>query len=68
MNARPGSAATGNKSDPNDRHVTAYVRNDLYRNATDALYEESRGLDSKRRKFSELVDELLEQWWRNRTE
>lgn len=64
---RTGRPATGKKSDPNYRQVTAYVRKDLYRNVTDALYDESRGLDTKRKEFSELVDELLERWWQDRT-
>lgn len=63
---RTGRPATGKKSDPNYRQVTAYVRKDLYRNVTDTLYDESRGRDTKRKEFSELVDELLEQWWRER--
>lgn len=61
-NRRAGRPATGKKSDPNYRQVTAYVRKDLYREVTDALYDESRGQDMKRKEFSELVDELLEQW------
>jgi len=65
-NRRTGRPATGKKSDPNYRQVTAYVRKDLYRNVTDTLYDESRGRDTKRKEFSELVDELLEQWWRER--
>lgn len=65
---RTGRPATGKKSDPNYRQVTAYVRKDLYKNVSDALYDESRGRpDAKRKEFSELVDELLEQWWQNRT-
>lgn len=66
-NRRTGRPATGKKSDPNYRQVTAYVRKELYRNVTDTLYDESRGRDdTKRKEFSELVDELLEQWWRER--
>ena len=63
---RTGRPATGKKSNPNYRQVTAYVRKDLYRDVTDALYDESRGRDTKRREFSELVDELLEHWWQIR--
>ncbi len=66
-NRRTGRPATGKKSDPNYRQVTAYVRKDLYRDVTDTLYDESRGLDTKRKEFSELVDELLEQWWQVRS-
>lgn len=66
-NRRTGRPATGKKSDPNYRQVTAYVRKELYRNVTDTLYDESRGRDdTKRKEFSELVDELLERWWRER--
>jgi len=46
--------------------VTAYVRKDLYRTVTDALYDDARGRDTKRQEFSELVDELLERWCRER--
>lgn len=66
-NRRTGRPATGKKSDPNYRQVTAYVRKDLYRDVTDALYDESRGRDTKRKEFSELVDELLESWWKERS-
>jgi len=66
-NRRIGRPATGKKSDPNYRQVTAYVRKDLYRDVTDALYDEVRGQDAKRKEFSELVDELLEQWWQVRS-
>ncbi len=64
---RRAGRPAGKKSDPGYRQVTAYVRKDLYRDVTDALYDESRGRDTKRKEFSELVDELLEQWWRERT-
>jgi len=60
---RTGRPANGKKSDPNYRQVTAYVRKDLYRNVTDALYDEARGRETKRKEFSELVDELLDLWW-----
>jgi len=66
-NRRSGRPATGKKSDPNYRQVTAYVRKDLYRDVTDALYDDSRGQDTKRKEFSELVDELLERWRQART-
>ena len=59
---------TGKKSDPRYKQVTAYVRKDLHRHVTDALYDEARGReDAKRKEFSELVDELLEQWLKNRS-
>lgn len=63
---RTGRPASGKKSDPNYRQVTAYVRKDLYRDVTDALYDEVRGRDAKRKEFSELVDELLARWWQER--
>lgn len=54
---------TGKKSDPNYRQVTAYVRRDLYKKVSDALYDQSRGYpNAKRKEFSELVDELLDAW------
>lgn len=59
-----GRATNGKKSDPRYKQVTAYVRKDLHRNVTDALYDEARGRDIKRKEFSELVDELLERWWK----
>lgn len=59
---------TGKKSDPRYKQVTAYVRKDLHRHVTDALYDEVRGReDAKRKEFSELVDELLEQWLKTRS-
>lgn len=62
-----GRTTTGKKSDPRYKQVTAYVRKDLHRNVTDALYDEARGRDdAKRKEFSELVDELLEQWWQGK--
>lgn len=62
-----GRPANGKKSDPRYKQVTAYVRKDLHRHVTDALYDETRGReDAKRKEFSELVDELLAQWLKNR--
>ncbi len=65
-NRRPGRPAIGKKSNPNYRQVTAYVRKDLYRDVTDMLYDEGRGRDTKRKEFSELVNELLERWRQER--
>ncbi len=59
---RTGRPAIGKKSDPNYRQVTAYVRRTLYREVSEALYDDSRGRDTKPKEFSELVDELLEEW------
>lgn len=65
---RQTSRTTGKKSNPNYRQVTAYVRRDLYKEVSDALYDESRGNpNAKRKEFSELVDELLETWLKSRT-
>ncbi len=61
-----GRRASGKKSDPRYTQVTAYVRKDLYRTVTNALYDDARGRDTKRQEFSELVDELLERWCRER--
>jgi len=61
-----GRRASGKKSDPRYKQVTAYVRKDLYRTVTDALYDDARGRDTKRQEFSELVDELLERWCQER--
>ncbi len=63
---RTGRPAIGKKSNPNYRQVTAYIRKDLYRDVTDMLYDEGRGRDTKRKEFSELVDELLERWRQER--
>ena len=39
------------------------MRKDLHKNVSDALYDESRGrVDAKRKEFSELLNELLEDW------
>jgi hypothetical protein len=64
---RTGRPANGKKSDPNYRQVTAYVRRDLYREVTFALHEDARRRDTRRVEFSELVDSLLERWWRERS-
>ena len=63
---RTGRPAIGKKSNPNYRQVTAYIRKDLYRDVTDILYDEGRGRDTKRKEFSELIDELLERWRQER--
>lgn len=63
---RIGRPAIGKKSNPNYRQVTAYIRKDLYREVTEMLYDEGRGRDTKRKEFSELVDELLERWRQER--
>ncbi len=59
---RTGRPVIGKKSNPNYRQVTAYVRRTLYREVSEALYDDSRGRDTKPKEFSELVDELLEEW------
>ncbi len=58
-----GRAANGKKKDPRYRQVTAYVRKEIHGKVIDALNDEVRGRDAKRKEFSELVDELLERWW-----
>ena len=67
----PESAArtkTGKKSDPDYKQVTAYVRKDLHEKVADALYDEFRGReDRKRKEFSQLVDQLLERWLLDRS-
>lgn len=60
---RTTSRTMGKNRDPNYRQVTAYIRKDIDKNVRDALYDESRGqADAKPKEFSELVDELLEEW------
>ncbi len=62
-----GRPANGKKSDPRYKQVTAYVRKDLHRNVTGALFDDARCRDdAKRQEFSELVDALLERWWQER--
>jgi hypothetical protein len=50
----------GKRSDPNYRQVTAWVRRDTYDRVTIRLIKEER------KEFSELVQELMEQWLRTR--
>ncbi|KJH70262.1 hypothetical protein [Aliterella atlantica] len=52
----------GKRSHPDYEQVTAYIRKDTHRAAKIALLSESEG-----REFSELVQELLEQWLKART-
>jgi hypothetical protein len=47
----------GKRSDPDYEQVSAYIRKDTYKNVKIALLQ---GEDSKN--FSDLVEELLEQW------
>jgi hypothetical protein len=50
----------GKRSDPNYRQVSAWVRRDTYDRVTIRLIKEDR------KEFSELVQELMEQWLRTR--
>lgn len=43
-----------------------YARRAPCRDVRAALSDDSCGRETKRKEFSELVDELLEQWWRER--
>jgi hypothetical protein len=52
---------SGKRSDPSFEQVTAYIRRDTYRAAKIALLQEGR-----RRQFSELVEQLVGDWVRNR--
>ncbi len=52
----------GKRSDPDYEQVTAYIRKDTHRDVKIALLSEGDG-----REFSELIQELLEQWLKSRT-
>lgn len=52
----------GKRSHPDYEQVTAYIRKDTYRAAKIALLSEE-----EEREFSELVQELLEEWLKLRT-
>ncbi len=52
----------GKRSDPDYEQVTAYIRKDTHRDVKIALLSEGNG-----REFSELIQEMLEQWLRSRT-
>lgn len=52
----------GKRSHPDYEQVTAYIRKDTHRDVKIALLSEGNG-----REFSELVQELLEQWLLSRT-
>lgn len=52
----------GKRSDPDYEQVTAYIRKDTHASIKIALLQEGQ-----KREFSELVQELLEQWVKSRT-
>lgn len=52
----------GKRSHPDYEQVTAYIRKNTHRAAKIALLEEG-----EEREFSELIQELLEQWLKLRT-
>ena len=52
-----GRPKTGKRSNPDYRQVSAWIRKDTYKRATDRLY-----LKEDRREFSDLVQSLLEDW------
>lgn len=52
----------GKRSHPDYEQVTAYIRKDTHRDVKIALLSEDDG-----REFSELIQELLEQWLLSRT-
>lgn len=52
----------GKRSDPDYEQVTAYIRKDTHRDVKIALLSEGNG-----REFSELIQQMLEQWLRSRT-
>lgn len=56
-----GRPRTGKRSDPDYEQTTAYVRRDTYRDIKIALLQEDQARD-----YSDLVEELLEQWLRSR--
>ena len=52
----------GKRSHPNYEQVTAYIRKDTYQEIKIALLREGQ-----KREFSELIQELLEDWLKSRT-
>ena len=52
----------GKRSHPDYEQVTAYIRKDTHRSAKIALLREG-----EEREFSELIQELLEEWLKLRT-
>ena len=59
--AKVGRPATGKRSNPDYRQVSAWVRRDTYKRVTDRLY-----VREDRREFSDLVQALLEAWLKQR--
>jgi hypothetical protein len=53
----------GKRSDPDYEQVTAYIRKDTHRDVKITLLSE----EGNGREFSELIQELLEQWLFSRT-
>ena len=47
----------GKRSDPDYTQITAYIRKDTHENVMRKIY--------KRQEFSELIEELLDQWMKN---
>ena len=54
---RPRGRPRGKRSDPEFEQITAYLSRQTYRDTKIALLQEGR-----RREFSQLVEELLQQW------
>lgn len=55
----------GKRSDPNYEQVTAYIRKETHTATKIALLEDSQ--NGQKREFSELIQDLLEQWLKSRT-
>lgn len=55
----------GKRSHPDYEQVTAYIRKETHTAAKIALLED--GQNGQKREFSELIQELLEQWLKSRT-
>lgn len=56
-----GRPAVGKSSDPNYTQVTAYISRQTHREVKTALFQ-----DNREREFSDLVDELLKKWLKDR--
>ena len=54
---RPRGRPRGKRSDPEFEQITAYIARQTHRDTKIALLQEGR-----RREFSQLVEELLQQW------
>lgn len=62
QSVKPRGRPKGKRSDPAFEQVTAYIRKSTHQGVKIALLQEGED-----REFSELVEELLDEWLRSRT-